>query len=233
MEWDFSKLKIGSMINVQAYKHNGFLYRQWNGAKVIFQNKRHIVLFLYGTKVTEFNRENNGWKYNENAIWFLPKNSFYNAIVLFKENIGKYYYINMASKPIFEDNTIKFIDYDLDIKCYPGKNLQVVDREEFSQNSKLMNYSDEIKTKIYEEIKNIIEDYNSFSYFFNDEIIDYYLEILLKDKLISKTFYNYALSQEIFSSKPKKAKKVVKNNNNNKTKQHKAKKIQNNPKSHE
>ncbi|UWV92605.1 hypothetical protein [Mycoplasmopsis cynos] len=41
------------MINIQAYKHDGFLYRQWTNAKVIFHNKRHIVLSLKGTRVTE------------------------------------------------------------------------------------------------------------------------------------------------------------------------------------
>ncbi|WP_036452666.1 DUF402 domain-containing protein [Mycoplasma buteonis] len=186
MSWDFKNIKTGQIINVQAYKHNGFLYRQWNGAKVIFHNKRHIVLFLRGTRVTESHNETNGWRYTESAIWFLPKDSFYNAIVLFKKNVGSYYYINMASKPIFEDNTLKFIDYDLDIKCYPEKDLQIVDREEFGQNSKQMDYPLKLKEKIHEEIKNIVSMYNNYEYFFNTEILEYYLKIAVQDKLITQ-----------------------------------------------
>ncbi|VEU71047.1 DUF402 domain-containing protein [Mycoplasmopsis glycophila] len=192
MEWDFSELKVGKIINVQAYKHNGFLYRQWNGAKVIFHNKRHIVLFLKGTRVTESQKESSGWKYTESALWFLPKNNYYNAIVLFKKNIGNYYYINMASKPIFEDNTIKFIDYDLDIKCYPQKELQVVDREEFTNNAYLMKYPEKLKKIIFQELNEVISIYNNYEYFFNNSIIEYYLGIASKDKLISeKTLENF------------------------------------------
>ncbi|QGZ97776.1 DUF402 domain-containing protein [Mycoplasma sp. NEAQ87857] len=188
----FENLKTGQMVNVQAYKHNGFLYRQWNQAKVIFHNKRHVVLFLCGTRVTEAQHNSNGWRYTENAIWFLPKDQLFNSIVLLKKDLGNYYYINMASKPIYEDNTIKFIDYDLDVKCYPEKDLQVVDRDEFSLNSKQMNYPSELKTKIYDEIKNIISLYNDYNYFFNAQILQYYFEILLKDKLINaKTFKKY------------------------------------------
>ncbi|QNM93601.1 DUF402 domain-containing protein [Mycoplasma sp. Pen4] len=184
MEWDFSKIKVGQMINVQAYKHNGYLYRQWNDAKVIFHNKRHIVLFLKNTVVAEYEKDINGWRYNENAIWFIPKNSFYNAIVLLKDQ-GAYYYINMASKPIFEDGTIKFIDYDLDVKCYPDRDLQIVDREEFNIHSRMMSYPSKIKENIYEELKSIMILYNDYKYFFSEDVINYYLEVLYKDKLIS------------------------------------------------
>ncbi|WP_406613968.1 DUF402 domain-containing protein [Mycoplasma corogypsi] len=190
MEWDFSQLKVGSMISIQAYKHSGYLYRQWNEAKVIFHNKRHIVLYLKGTKVSESDSESSGWKYTEDALWFIPKESFYNAIILLKKDIGNYYYINIASKPIFEDNTIKFIDYDLDVKCYPDRELQVVDREEFTTNSKIMNYPVSLKQLIYEEIRNIITMYNEYQYFFNDSIIEYYLTILWQDKLINEKALN-------------------------------------------
>ncbi|MEA4134453.1 DUF402 domain-containing protein [Mycoplasma sp. 2045] len=192
MLWDFSKLKVGQMINVQAYKHNGHLYRQWNSVKVIFHNKRHIVLFLKNTKVAEYERDVNGWRYKENAIWFIPKDSMYNAIVLLKES-GSYYYINLASRPIFEDDTLKFIDYDLDIKCYPDKELQIVDREEFAEHSKEMKYPESLRKTIYDEIKDIISLYNDYEYFFSDEVIAYYLKVLYDDKLITEKTYNKLL----------------------------------------
>ncbi|QDF65216.1 DUF402 domain-containing protein [Mycoplasma nasistruthionis] len=185
LKWDFSKLKIGQMVNVQAYKHDGYLYRQWFDAKVVFHNKRHIVLSLKHTRVAEHEKDVNGWKYTDNALWFLPKDSYYNGIVLLRDN-GAYHYINMASKPIFEDNTIKFIDYDLDVKCYPDKDLQIVDREEFAFHSKKLEYPLQLKNILYEELKNIITMYNDYRYFFSDDVIIYYLEILLKDKLISE-----------------------------------------------
>ncbi|WP_223216328.1 DUF402 domain-containing protein [Mycoplasmopsis cynos] len=174
------------MINIQAYKHDGFLYRQWTNAKVIFHNKRHIVLSLKGTRVTETLKARKGWIYKDDALWFIPKKSFYNAIVLFKSGIGKSYYINLSSYPIFEDRTIKFIDYDLDLKSYPTKELQIVDKEEFNENSRYYGYSKLTKTKIFKEVRNVVELYSMNGYFFNDTIIDYYLDIMFKDKLINE-----------------------------------------------
>lgn len=197
MEWNFKNLKVGQMINVQAYKFNGFLYRQWNSAKVVFNNSRHIVLFLCGTKVSEYDKGVNRWKYTENALWFIPKNSYFNAIILLKNNTGIYHYINIASKPIFEDETIKFIDYDLDVKCYPEKDLQIVDRDEFSRNMIHMNYPEKLKTIVFEELRNIISLYTDYKYFFNPSVLNYYLEILKKDLLITNDFYNDFVSKNV------------------------------------
>ncbi|MCU4706376.1 DUF402 domain-containing protein [Mycoplasma sp. CSL7503-lung] len=190
MKWDFSKVQIGQMVNIQAYKHNGKLYRQWSNAKIIFHNKRHIVLSLKGTRVVETSKNYKGWKYKEDAIWFFPKDSLYNTIVLIKRKLGYSYYTNLASRPIFEDNTIKFIDYDLDIKSYPNRDLQIVDKEEFKENSKLYNYPEQLKKDIYNELTEVITLYNKDEYFFNEGIIAYYLELMLKDKLIDLKTYN-------------------------------------------
>ncbi|WAM02954.1 DUF402 domain-containing protein [Mycoplasmopsis cynos] len=77
-----------------------------------------------------------------------------------KLGIGKSYYINLSSYPIFEDRTIKFIDYDLDLKSYPTKELQIVDKEEFNENSRYYGYSKLTKTKIFKEVRNVVELYS-------------------------------------------------------------------------
>ncbi|WP_036458820.1 DUF402 domain-containing protein [Mycoplasma leonicaptivi] len=189
MEWDFSDIKVGMIINVQAYKHNSQLYRQWCNAKVIFHNKKHIVLSLKGTRVIESFKVSKGWTYKDDALWFIPKKSFYNSIVMLKKNYGNLYYINLASYPIFEDNTIKFIDYDLDLKSYPNKDLQIVDKDEFHENAKKYKYSLNIKNKIFNEVQNLVSLYSSNQYFFKEDILKYYIQILYNDKLISESQY--------------------------------------------
>lgn len=189
MSWDFNDIKVGSIVNVQAYKHNGFLYRQWTNAKILFHNPRHIVLSLKGARVIENIKGRKGWSYKDDALWFIPKASFYNSIMMFRDG-AKCYYINLASYPIYEDNTIKFIDYDLDIKHYPNKELQIVDKEEFEENARKFNYGPLIKEAILNEIQNIIWMYNNDSYFFSSNIIDYYLDIMFKDKLLTQKQYN-------------------------------------------
>nr|WP_307923709.1 DUF402 domain-containing protein [Mycoplasmopsis bovis] len=101
----------GSIIDVQAYKYDGTLYRQWNGVKVLRNTSKHYVLLMYKTRVSEQNNHN--WVYRDYVLWFLPKHSMYNALILLKPSKKQNYsYINVASYPIYEDNTIKFIDLE-------------------------------------------------------------------------------------------------------------------------
>jgi hypothetical protein len=51
------KLKKGTIVNIQAYKHDGTLYRQYNGVKVIKCDLNECILFMYKTKVIENNKQ--------------------------------------------------------------------------------------------------------------------------------------------------------------------------------
>lgn len=188
---------IGSIINVQAYKYNGELYRQWNGVKVLRNTPKHYVLLMYKTKVTEIHEKY--WIYREYVLWFMPKNSMYNALILLKPR-QNYIYVNMASRPIYEDNTIKFVDFDLDVKCYPTKSLTIVDRDEFRENTKKYHYSNKLIQEIYDNLQEVVEKYNRFEYFFNEEVIDYYLELAKKDKSVQPNFRKTKYNKRNYSS---------------------------------
>ncbi|MDJ1648213.1 DUF402 domain-containing protein [Mycoplasma phocimorsus] len=170
-------------INVQAYKHDGTLYRQWNNLKVIYENSKYIILFPKKAKVSEIN--NKIWSFNNCGFWFFPKKELYNCLLTIRPD-GNYFYFNMASKYIFEDNTIKYIDYDLDIKIYPKDTLRIVDREEFTKNKLKYKYPNKLVKSLYKVIEKII------GYYYNDlEMFDYHnLEnlktILEQDKLLLK-----------------------------------------------
>ncbi|MGL4357107.1 MAG: DUF402 domain-containing protein [Cetobacterium sp.] len=58
---------------------------------------------------------------------------FFNATLTIKKD-GFYYYANLSSPFFFEENTIKYIDYDYDVKKYPGKKFSIVDHNNFVTN---------------------------------------------------------------------------------------------------
>ncbi|TQC51586.1 DUF402 domain-containing protein [Mycoplasmopsis mucosicanis] len=176
---------LGAMVNVQGYKYNGYLYRQWNGVKVIRNTEDHYVLFMYKTKVSE--TEKSSWVYREPVIWFMPKHENYNALVMLKKK-HNYIYVNLASKPIYEDNTIKFIDFDLDVKLYPHRDLTIVDRDEFNYHAKKFNYPSELKQLIFTTLEEIVNKKEAQNYFFNPRLIDYYVDVVKKDYSLPKTF---------------------------------------------
>ncbi len=173
--------KLNQIINVQAYKHNGQLYRQWNGVKIITILNNALILLLFKTKVQEL--KNQKWIVCEPMLWWLPFNDFFNTTAMVKTD-GIYYYTNIASPPIFEDNTLKFIDYDLDIKNYPKIKNKLVDKKEFADNTKRLSYSPQLLKIIDQVIKKVLKLSNNQEEFFNPNQIKELIKKLIDLKYI-------------------------------------------------
>ena len=191
-------LKKGLIINVQAYKHNGTLYKQWNGVKVIKCSPNELVLYMFKTKVKEKNQKT--WSIKEPVIWKFWRNEFYNSTSLLRDN-GPYYYVNLASPPVFENNTLKFIDYDLDIKKYPQTKIKIVDQKEFDKNKVNLNYPKNLIQKIIITTEIIFQKLKNKEGFFDKEKIKYFYKKVLEEKLLSKKYWKKTkFIQKIFKT---------------------------------
>lgn len=181
------KLQINSIINVQSYKQDGTLYKQYNGLKVIEITNSWLVLFAYKTKVAE--EQGSKWVMREPMLWFFDrKNNFYNTTTLLR-NTGIYYYTNLASPYIFEDDTIKYIDYDLDIKWYPNEEIRVIDKNEFKRHIKQMNYSKELINKINSTTNKVLNLIYKKEGIFSKSLMHSYIDSLKEQYLLPKKFY--------------------------------------------
>lgn len=169
-----SKL-IGSLLDIQAFKYDGVLYRQWNGAKVVLDNDNFVCCLLYKTKVAELDGQK--WIIKEPTLWFFSKKNFYNISIVWKKT-GLFYYINLASPFFFEDNKIKYIDFDFDVKIYPEKPFQIVDHMDFQKNKEKW-YTDEIINVIYDNLTLIAKKYHN-----KEDIFDPYYVYNLFESLI-------------------------------------------------
>ena len=58
---------------------------------------------------------------------------------------------------IIEEGTIKYIDYDLDLRVFPDGAFKVLDRGEYKYHKGMMNYSDELDKILKSELSNLIE----------------------------------------------------------------------------
>ncbi|UUD36778.1 Protein of uncharacterised function (DUF402) [Mycoplasmopsis californica] len=176
-----NNLRIGDYINVQAYKHNGVLYRQWNGIKVLDITDDFVILFVKKTKVAQ--KTGKKWTFNDTGLWFFSRKELFNCIITIKAN-GWYNYINIASKFIFEDNTIKYVDYDLDIKVYPQDSLRIVDRNEFTENRKKYKYPDSLVKNLYKQLEKLVNYYYNSEGVFNEDFVNKKLSDARDDKLL-------------------------------------------------
>ena len=179
---------IGKKYLIHSYKHNGTIHRAWDEATLIEENEDYLVFGNDKTLVQE--SDGRTWRTKEPAILFFYKDKWYNVIGQFKED-GIYYYCNMASPFLIEDDTIKYIDYDLDLRVFSDGTYKVLDKGEYKYHKEKMNYSKDIDLILNKELKNLIEKVKSKKGPFDKEKIQVLKEKYEKLKKTKKNVDNY------------------------------------------
>jgi protein associated with RNAse G/E len=165
------KLNIGDKLQIQCYKHDKRIHRCWDEAIVLDIKKDFIVFGNEKTQVTE--SQGNTWRTKEPAIMYFFKDKWYNIIVQLKKD-GITYYCNIATPFIIEEDTIKYIDYDLDLRIFPNGSFKILDKQEYKYHKKKMNYSAELDMVVNESLSELITNYQNGAQYFNNKInLDY------------------------------------------------------------
>lgn len=174
-------MNVGDKIKIHAYKHDGRIYRAWNNIVVLEINDEYIALGNDRSKVTEENGR--VWFTKEPAVIYFYKNRWFNVIGQLKEK-GLFYYCNIASPYIVDNNIIKYVDYDLDLRVFPDFSLKILDQNEYDMHNKDFNYGNSIDKIVKYELNKLIEMVKIRQIpFIKNEIIEKhkkYLEIIRK-----------------------------------------------------
>ena len=172
------KLIKGESYKIHSYKHNGIIYKSWNHAFFLDYIKDADVYIFANEAATVLEMDGRSWNTREPAILFFYGKRWYNVIAQFKEK-GISYYCNLSSPVFIEENTIKYIDYDLDVKVYKDGKFRILDRKEYNYHRKKMKYSQELEIVIKGELSDLIEKIKTKSDCFSYEIVDkYYKEYI-------------------------------------------------------
>lgn len=170
------QLCVGDNFQIQCYKHNGKVHRFWQEAVIIDIKKDYIVCSNSRTLVIE--SDGSTRKTREPAIMYFFKDKWFNVIAQLKKD-GISYYCNIATPYIIEDGTIKYIDYDLDLRIFPSGEYKILDRMEYNYHKKIMGYSDDLDKSIKKGLDDLIKLYVNGSDIFSSEInLKYYEEYL-------------------------------------------------------
>ena len=171
---NIGNLKIGQKLEIHSYKHDGKIHRTWDEAIVLDIKQDYIVCGNCKTKVVE--SDGRTWRTKEPAILYYYKNKWYNVICQLKEK-GIYYYCNIASPYIIDDNCIKYVDYDLDLRVYPDGAFKILDRDEYKYHKKIMNYTNDIDRITSNELSDLINLYKSHNGPFKFGLEKYYYSV--------------------------------------------------------
>lgn len=167
--WYVMKLpKEGDFITIQSYKHDGSLHRTWRDTMVLKITENAIIGVNDHTLVTE--SDGRRWITREPAIVYFHKKYWFNIIAMIRDN-GVSYYCNLASPFHIDQEALKYIDYDLDVKVFTNGEKKLLDVEEYEQHKEKMHYSDNIDFILKENVKVLVDWINQNRGPFSEEYI--------------------------------------------------------------
>lgn len=134
-------------MEIQSYKHNGRLHRIWKASTILKKTSKEII----GGNDRTIVRESNGfeWRTREPAIFYFHYHHWFNAIAMIRSD-GIHYYCNISSPCLADQEALKYIDYDLDVKITPDHTIRLLDEDEYEKHRKEMAYAPDVERKIAE-----------------------------------------------------------------------------------
>ncbi len=144
----------GDTIQIHSYKHNGHIHRIWEETTVLKGTNTVVIGGNDRTMVTE--SDGRTWITREPAICYYHSQYWFNILGMLRED-GIHYYCNLSSPFVFDDEALKYIDYDLDIKVFPDMTYVLLDEDEYEEHRKLMGYPDVIDKILKANMEKLID----------------------------------------------------------------------------
>ena len=155
---------------MKAYKYDRRIhYEQPLQLEEKFRN--HIVLRgAKGRELTHYTRDA-VYKFDAATYEYFFTDRWYTAALVVDDD-GKvvHVYCNIALPCKITDDTVEFVDLDVDVLVREGK-IKVVDIEEFEEHKELYGYSENLEAKVFEAVDIVKRDIIDGNYPFNRDIL--------------------------------------------------------------
>jgi protein associated with RNAse G/E len=153
-------------IIINSRKFDGKIHRSW---KADFIEQRDSLLIFVGTFEEQIRHSKLGvirpGTVSYEYYWL---DRWYN-VFKFHEPEGELrnYYCNLNMPPQFENGVLDYVDLEIDVLISNDFRVEVLDREEFEENSKLFGYSDELIAKTFNTLDELLKmiEMRSFPFF--------------------------------------------------------------------
>lgn len=166
----------GSEIQIKSYKHNGKIHRIWKD-NFILKNTETIVIGA-NDKTQVIESDGRAWVTREPAIFYFHAGYWFNVIGMLRRD-GIHYYCNISSPFVLDQEGLKYIDYDLDVRVYPDMTFDILDEDEYEEHKRLMNYPRTLDHILYRNLEEVLvwirQRKGPFSPGFVDEWYEQYL----------------------------------------------------------
>jgi protein associated with RNAse G/E len=146
-------------ITIKSFKHNGKLHRMWLEnwllPKEVLepQHQEYVVTINDNTRIIE--ADGKEWISRIPGVSFFSPNKWYNIIALIEKN-GIRYYCNIASPFYLDNQSLTYIDYDLDVVLQTNGQVNVLDEDEYARHKRIYHYSDLVEAKVLAGLEDVL-----------------------------------------------------------------------------
>lgn len=158
----------GRTIVVRACKYDGSEHRRWpaqvlrqEGSLVVLDAKFPVEIIhdLLGTIAC-----------GTHSLEYYWLDRWYNVFRFAQPNGElRNYYCNINVPPTFADDTLSYVDLDLDILVAPDFSYQLLDVEDFEENAKLYGYSREVQESARRAVDELVRMIQTRAFPFSSE----------------------------------------------------------------
>jgi len=166
--------EVGRKLQIISYKHNGELHRVWQHATMIQHFDSFVV--LVNDRANVIDADGRKWKTREPAVCYFFKEYWFNVICMIRGN-DIYYYCNLSSPYVIDEEGLKYIDYDLDVKLFPSGDSVILDRDEFDFNKVDYKYSQDLIDVIENNLAKLLDMIAKKEEPFDKKIITYWYDV--------------------------------------------------------
>jgi protein associated with RNAse G/E len=165
---------------IKSFKHNGHIHRIWfenwpvpeKEFHPIHAKEQFHIYINHGTRIRE--ADGKEWVSRVPGVTFFAPGQWFNIVALLEPS-GVRYYCNIASPFYYYDNTVTYIDYDLDAIKLPDGTIHVVDEEEYQTHRLLYQYPPIVESKVRCGMDALMERMKQgLAPFQDDEALRYY-----------------------------------------------------------
>ena len=170
---------VGKKIVIHSYKHDKTLHRIWKNATILEENDDYYIVANHRTKVVE--STGRFWYTREPSVSFFFKNHWYNVIAIIKDQEVTYYF-NVVSPVLIDEESLKYIDYYLELKVNSDFSYKILDIYEYKMHQKIMEYPEDIKQILAKEMLNLKARIDKRKIPFNPKLVLEWYEVFLNLK---------------------------------------------------
>ena len=169
---------IGHWLTIKCFKHDGQPHRIWDRGLVLENTDDYIVVATKRAKVVEANGRRLFTK--EPAVTIFSKKEWWNVICMIKKS-GIVYYCNIASPSLIHEDSIEYIDYDLDAKLFHDNEILILDEKEYMHHKASYNYPTELDKVLDIQTRKVVLKMKARQFPFDDAKINEYYNRYLEE----------------------------------------------------